>query len=51
MQLILKCQVMNAEHKTVFRNSLGVLVTELEAKNQSSVQIPQASKFPSRTLE
>ena len=38
---------MNPQHKTVFRNSLGVFVTELEAKNQSSVQIPQASKFPS----
>ena len=41
---------MNPQHETVFRNSLGVLVTELEAKNQGSVQIPQASKFPSRTL-
>ena len=41
---------MNQQLKTIFRDILDVLVTELEAKNQSSVQIPQASKFPSRAL-
>ena len=43
---------MNQQLKTIYGDILdiGLLVTELEAKNQSSVQIPQASKFPSRTL-
>ena len=41
---------MNPQLKTVFRDILDALVTEVEARNQSSVQIPQASKFPSRTL-